>query len=338
MFINITNSNGLLKKTPRLSRKNTAVSEEDKNGLLGKFKTTLSHTRTKLGKGIAGLVLSQKGISDEFLEDVETQMLTSDVGIEATTESIENLRKKNNRKDLVDPAKFIQHLKTELIDILKPCEQQLEISKNKKPFVILVIGANGVGKTTTIGKLTKLYRKGGRKVMLAAGDTFRAAAIDQLQAWGEKNEVPVVSQKIGADSASVIFDAYQSAKAKGIDILIADTAGRVHTKDNLMNELEKISRVLKNQDQRLPDEVLLIIDSTTGQHALSQVANFKKATPISGIILTKLDGSAKGGVAFGLARKFNIPFRFVGVGEKVEDLIPFNSINFVEALFPDKDD
>ena len=314
------------------------MSSEDRNGFFRKLKTNLNHTRTRLGNGIAGLVMGQSNISNEFLEDVETQMLTSDLGVEATTEIIENLRRKIKRKDLVDPSKFMQHLKSEMIDILQPCEQQLKISQNTKPFVILVVGANGVGKTTTIGKLANLYREEGKKVMLAAGDTFRAAAIDQLQAWGNENGVPVVSQKIGADSASVIFDAYQSAKAKEIDVLIADTAGRVHTKDNLMNELEKIGRVLKNQDQRLPDEVLLIIDSTTGQNALSQVASFREAIPVSGIILTKLDGSAKGGIAFGLARKFGIPFRFVGVGEQIKDLLVFSSTDFVEALFPDNND
>jgi fused signal recognition particle receptor len=314
------------------------VSTEDKNGFFIKFKATLSHTRTRLGDGIAELVLRQKGISDEFLEDVETQMLTADIGIEATTEIIENLRKKMKRKDLVDPSKFMLHLKSEMIGILKPCEQQLEVTENTKPFVILVVGANGVGKTTTIGKLANLYREEGRKVMLAAGDTFRAAAIEQLQVWGDKNGIPVVSQKIGADSASVIYDAYQSAKAKEIDVLIADTAGRIHTKDNLMNELEKIGRVLKNQDQRLPDEVILIIDSTTGQNALSQVASFRGSIPVSGIILTKLDGSTKGGIALGLARKFRIPFRFVGVGEQIEDLLAFSSTDFVEALFPYNND
>ncbi len=314
------------------------MSTEDKNGFLSKFKATLNHTRTKLGDGIAELVLRQKGISDEFLEDVETQMLTADIGIEATTEIIENLRKKMKRKDLVDPSKFMLHLKSEMIGILKPCEQKLEVTENTKPFVILVVGANGVGKTTTIGKLANLYREEGRKVMLAAGDTFRAAAIEQLQVWGDKNGIPVVSQKIGADSASVIYDAYQSAKAKEIDVLIADTAGRIHTKDNLMNELEKIGRVLKNQDQRLPDEVILIIDSTTGQNALSQVASFRGSIPVSGIILTKLDGSTKGGIALGLARKFRIPFRFLGVGEQIEDLLAFRSTDFVEALFPDNND
>lgn len=314
------------------------MSIEDKNGFFSKFKATLNHTRTKLGNGIAGLVLGQKDISDEFLQDVETQMLTSDLGIEATTEIIENLRKKIKRKGPIDPSTFLLHLKSEMINILKPCEQQLEVSGNAKPFVILVIGANGVGKTTTIGKLANRYREEGKKVMLAAGDTFRAAAIDQLQAWGDANGIPVVCQKIGADSASVIYDAYQSAKAKEIDVLIADTAGRIHTKDNLMNELEKIGRVLKNQDQRLPDEVLLVIDSTTGQNALSQVASFREVIQVSGIILTKLDGSAKGGVAFGLARKFGIPFRFVGVGEQIKDLLTFSSADFVEALFPDTND
>ena len=314
------------------------MSIEDKNGFFSKFKATLNHTRTKLGNGIAGLVLGQKDISEEFLQDVETQMLTSDLGIEATTEIIENLRKKIKRKGSIDPSTFLLHLKSEMINILKPCEQQLEVSGNAKPFVILVIGANGVGKTTTIGKLANRYREEGKKVMLAAGDTFRAAAIDQLQAWGDANEIPVVCQKIGADSASVIYDAYQSAKAKEIDVLIADTAGRIHTKDNLMNELEKIGRVLKNQDQRLPDEVLLVIDSTTGQNALSQVASFREVIQVSGIILTKLDGSAKGGVAFGLARKFGIPFRFVGVGEQIKDLLTFSSADFVEALFPDTND
>jgi len=227
-------------------------------------------------------------------------------------------------------------LREELRAILAPCDVPLVIDTSKKPFVILMVGVNGVGKTTTIGKLAKRYQNEGHSVMLAAGDTFRAAAVEQLQVWGERNAVPVVAQQTGSDSASVIFDAFQSAKAKGIDILIADTAGRLHTKDNLMIELEKIVRVLKKQDARLPDEILLVLDSTTGQNALAQADSFHKSTTLTGLALTKLDGSAKGGVAFALAKRLGVPLRFIGVGEQIDDLRPFNAHDFVAALFGDE--
>jgi fused signal recognition particle receptor len=224
-------------------------------------------------------------------------------------------------------------LRKELTDILEPVDVPLIVKSQPKPFVILMVGVNGVGKTTSIGKLAKLYQSQGLNIMLAAGDTFRAAAVEQLQVWGERNSVPVVAQATGADSASVIFDAYQSAKAKNVDVLIADTAGRLHTKDNLMNELEKIVRVLKKQDERLPDEVLLVLDATTGQNAVNQAESFHKTTTLSGIALTKLDGTAKGGVVFALAKKLSLPIRFIGVGEKIDDLRPFNAKDYIDALF-----
>ena len=226
-------------------------------------------------------------------------------------------------------------LKQELQAILKPSSEPLQIPVSEIPFVLLVVGVNGVGKTTTIGKLAKKFQAEGRSVMLAAGDTFRAAAVEQLQVWGERNSVPVVAQATGADSASVIFDAAQSAKARNIDVLIADTAGRLHTKDNLLNELEKIVRVLKKQDERFPQEIMLVLDATTGQNALSQAESFNKATTLSGITLTKLDGTAKGGVVFALAKRLGLPIRFIGVGEQVDDLRPFDAEQFTNALFSD---
>ena len=226
-------------------------------------------------------------------------------------------------------------LKQELQAILKPSSEPLQIPESEIPFVLLVVGVNGVGKTTTIGKLAKKFQAEGRSVMLAAGDTFRAAAVEQLQAWGERNNVPVVAQATRADSASVIFDAAQSAKARNIDVLIADTAGRLHTKENLMIELEKIVRVLKKQDERFPQEIMLVLDATTGQNALNQAESFNKATTLSGITLTKLDGTAKGGVVFALAKRLGLPIRFIGVGEQVDDLRPFDAEQFTDALFSD---
>ena len=275
----------------------------------------------------------EKTIDAEFLEDIETLLLSADVGIEASDQIISRLKQQLDRKQLSAPSELLHALKVELQMILDPCEVPLHVNSSSKPFVILVVGVNGVGKTTTIGKLAKRLQSQGEKVMLAAGDTFRAAAVEQLQVWGDHNELPVVAQETGADSASVIFDAYQSAKAKEIDVLIADTAGRLHTKDNLMKELEKIVRVLKKQDERLPDEILLVLDATTGQNALSQAESFHASTEVTGITLTKLDGTAKGGVVFAIAKQLGLPIRFVGVGEQVDDLRPFEAQKFVAALF-----
>lgn len=313
-----------------------SVSEEATQGEAGIFarlKSGLSRTRSKLSDGLAEIVLGEKTIDLNLLEDIETQLLSADIGIDATDQIVDNLKKQLGRKQLADPEQFMAALRRELTAILEPVDVPLSISSEAKPFVILMVGVNGVGKTTSIGKLAKLYQSQGMSVMLAAGDTFRAAAVEQLQVWGERNSVPVVAQATGADSASVIFDAYQSAKAKNVDVLIADTAGRLHTKDNLMNELEKIVRVLKKQDERLPDEILLVLDATTGQNALAQAESFDKTTNLSGIALTKLDGTAKGGVVFALAKKLALPIRFIGVGEKIDDLRPFKAKDFVDALF-----
>lgn len=302
-------------------------------GFFSRLKSGLSRTRSKLSDGISDLVLGEKTIDEGLLDDIETQLLSADFGIDATDQIIENLRLRLGRKQLADPQEFLDALKQQLAQILEPCDIPLTINLESKPFVILMVGVNGVGKTTSIGKLTKQFQSQGLKVMLAAGDTFRAAAVEQLQVWGERSNVPVIAQATGADSASVIFDAYQSAKAKHIDVLIADTAGRLHTKENLMHELEKIVRVLKKQDERLPDEILLVLDATTGQNALSQAESFHKATTLSGIALTKLDGTAKGGVVFAIAKRLGLPIRFIGVGEQIDDLRPFNAQQFVDALF-----
>jgi fused signal recognition particle receptor len=318
-----------------------AVAEQteapSKRGFFGRLRDGLSRTRSKLSDGLGAVVLGRKEVDASLLEEVETQLLTADVGLEATDAIIDGLRARLGRKQLADADEFMAALREELRAILAPCDKPLVIDTSKKPFVILMVGVNGVGKTTTIGKLAKRYQSEGHSVMLAAGDTFRAAAVEQLQVWGERNAVQVVAQDTGSDSASVIFDAYQSAKAKGVDILIADTAGRLHTKDNLMTELEKIVRVLKKQDPRLPDEILLVLDSTTGQNALAQADSFNKSTTLTGLALTKLDGSAKGGVAFALAKRLGIPLRFIGVGEQIDDLRPFNAHDFVAALFGDEE-
>ena len=312
-------------------KKNPEVSKS--NEIFTRWKNGLSRTRSKISDGLAGIVLGEKTIDLNLLEEIESQLLSADIGIDATDQIIYNLKKQLGRKQLADPEQFMAALRQELTNILEPVDVPLIVKSQPKPFVILMVGVNGVGKTTSIGKLAKLYQSQGLNVMLAAGDTFRAAAVEQLQVWGERNSVPVVAQATGADSASVIFDAYQSAKAKNVDVLIADTAGRLHTKDNLMNELEKIVRVLKKQDERLPDEVLLVLDATTGQNAVNQAESFHKTTTLSGIALTKLDGTAKGGVVFALAKKLSLPIRFIGIGEKIDDLRPFNAKDYVDALF-----
>jgi fused signal recognition particle receptor len=316
----------------------TAVPEEiveDSPGgsLFARLRQSLSKTRSALSDSLSNLILGRKTIDQDLLDDIETQLLSADVGIEATDHIIQALTLKLGRKQLADPQALLDSLKAELAALLEPCDVPLVIDTSSKPYVILVVGVNGAGKTTTIGKLAKRLQQDGHKIMLAAGDTFRAAAVEQLKVWGERNEVPVVAQPTGSDSASVIFDAYQSAQAKGMDVLIADTAGRLHTKDNLMQELEKIVRVLKKLNPAVPQETLLVLDSTTGQNSLNQARSFHKSVQVTGIALTKLDGTAKGGMVFAIAKELHLPIRFIGVGEKVDDLRPFAAQQFVDALF-----
>ncbi|WP_191601458.1 signal recognition particle-docking protein FtsY [Marinomonas algicola] len=298
-----------------------------------RIKAGLSRTRNGFGNGLASLVVGRKQIDDELLEDIETQLLTADVGVDATQTLLASITDKLGRKELKDSDALLSSLKLELKEMLSESEKPLQTGQQEGPFVILMVGVNGVGKTTTIGKLTKKFQAEGKSVLLAAGDTFRAAAVEQLQVWGERNDVPVIAQHSGADSASVIFDAIESAKAKGIDIVIADTAGRLQNKSNLMNELSKVVRVMKKLDVNAPHEVMLVLDAGTGQNALSQAKLFTEAVGVSGITLTKLDGTAKGGIIFAIAKQFAIPIRFIGVGEQVDDLRPFVGEEFVDALF-----
>lgn len=302
-------------------------------GFFSRLKQGLSRTRSNLADGLGSLLGGRKIIDAELLDDIEMQLLTADVGIEATDQVISALTAKIKRNQLNDGDALMAQLQTELRDLLAPCTAPLAIPRETRPYVILVVGVNGVGKTTTIGKLARRFQQENRKVMLAAGDTFRAAAVEQLQTWGERNQVPVIAQASGSDSASVIFDAYQAAKARGIDVLIADTAGRLHNKANLMQELEKIVRVLKKQDDQLPHEVMLVLDATTGQNALSQAKSFNDSVKLTGLCLTKLDGTAKGGMVFAIANAMKLPIRFIGIGEQAEDLRPFDADQFVAALF-----
>jgi len=307
--------------------------EKESTGLFARLKQGLSKTRSSFGGAIANIVVGKKAIDDDLLEEIETQLLMADVGIEATGEIINDLTERLARKQLADSDALLAALRDDLAAMLEPSNVPLNIPVSDSPFVILVVGVNGVGKTTTIGKLTKRLQAEGRSVMLAAGDTFRAAAVEQLQVWGERNDIPVVAQHTGADSASVVFDALQSAQAKGIDVLIADTAGRLHNKDNLMEELAKIRRVLGKLDTAAPHEVLIVLDATTGQNALAQTEQFNKIIGLTGVALTKLDGTAKGGIIFSIANKTQLPIRFIGVGEGIDDLRPFVAKDFVEALF-----
>ena len=297
-----------------------------------RLRTQLQKTRGSLSGVLSSLAFGQKSKQD-VLEDVEASLLMADIGIETTTEIIKQLTDSLEREQLQDGEALSQTLKENLFAMLQPCSQPLQIPKQDEPFVILVVGVNGAGKTTSIGKLAHRLQAQGHSVMLAAGDTFRAAAVEQLQAWGERNNVQVVAQHSGADSASVIFDALQSAKAKGIDVLIADTAGRLHTKSNLMDELKKIKRIMGKLDESAPHEVLLILDAGTGQNALSQARLFNEAVNLTGLALTKLDGTAKGGVIFALANQLQVPIRFIGIGEGIADLQDFDARSFVDALF-----
>lgn len=312
------------------------VEEEPKAPTLSwaqRIKAGLSRTRSGLGDGLSSVILGSKKVDDDLLEELETQLLMADVGIDATQALVNGLTDKLNRKELKDSDTLLNTLKSDMTDILSDSQKTLEPVSKEGPFVILMVGVNGVGKTTTIGKLAKKYQAEGKSVMLAAGDTFRAAAVEQLQVWGERNNVPVVAQHTGADSASVIFDALESAKAKGVDIVIADTAGRLQNKENLMNELSKVVRVMKKIDENAPHEVMLVLDAGTGQNAISQAKLFSEAVGVSGITLTKLDGTAKGGIIFAIAKQFGLPIRYIGVGEQADDLRPFVAQEFVDALF-----
>lgn len=309
---------------------------EEKGRFFKRMKSGLSKTRKAMSSGIGTLLLGRREIDDELFEELEMQLVMADVGVEATRQVIDNLEQRVERQEMADGHALVRSLKQELENILEPCQDALNVTKPQNgPFVLLVVGVNGVGKTTTIGKMAKFYQQQGKSVMLAAGDTFRAAAVEQLQVWGERNDVPVIAQHTGADSASVIFDAVEAAKARGTDIIIADTAGRLHNKSNLMEELSKVVRVMQKLDVSAPHEVLLVLDAATGQNALSQAEHFRKAVGVTGVALTKLDGTAKGGVIFAIAKQLGLPIRFIGVGEQIDDLRPFRSEDFVEALFED---
>ena len=304
-----------------------------KPGFFSRIRQGLSKTRSGLSDGLANLLLGKKEIDDDLLEELETQLIMADVGVEATQDIMSRLTARVSRKELSDSDALYNALIGELQDTLGDVQAPLVIDSSKKPYVILMVGINGVGKTTTIGKLAKQFQSDGKNVMLAAGDTFRAAAVEQLQVWGERNNVPVIAQHTGADSASVLYDALEAAKARKVDVLIADTAGRLHTKDNLMQELEKVVRVMKKLDDSAPHEVMLVLDAGTGQNAINQARQFQQAVGVTGLTLTKLDGTAKGGIIFALARHFGLPVRYIGVGEGIDDLRPFNAEEFTRALF-----
>ena len=306
-----------------------------KEGFFARLKRSLVKTKQNLGSGFISLFRGKK-IDDDLFEELEEQLLIADVGVETTRKIITNLTEGASRKQLRDAEALYGLLKEEMSEILTKVEEPLNV-EGKTPFVILMVGVNGVGKTTTIGKLARQFEQQGKSVMLAAGDTFRAAAVEQLQVWGQRNEIPVIAQHTGADSASVIFDAIQAAKARNIDVLIADTAGRLQNKSHLMEELKKIVRVMKKLDVDAPHEVMLTIDASTGQNAISQAKLFHEAVGLTGITLTKLDGTAKGGVIFSVADQFSIPIRYIGVGERIEDLRQFNAGDFIEALFARED-
>lgn len=308
----------------------------EKQSLFARLKSGLSKTRHQFGDGIGRLLLGKKVIDAELLDELETLLLSADLGIETATDILQQLSDDLARNQLADGHAVLTALKSRLQNCLTIQAQPLDIKQTENlPFVILMIGVNGAGKTTTIGKLAKQYQKAGKKVMLAAGDTFRTAAVEQLQVWGERNQVPVIAQHTGADSASVIFDAFQAAKARGIDVLIADTAGRLHTQHNLMEELKKVKRVLQKIDANAPHETMLVLDAGIGQNALTQARQFHAAMGLTGITMTKLDGTAKGGILFAIAHELRIPFRYLGIGEGIDDLRPFDAAQFVNAIFDD---
>lgn len=311
----------------------TPTADTTPQGFFAKLKQSLTKTRATFSSGLARLFLGKKELDQALLDDIETALLTADVGVETTQQLIDTLTHKLARQELRDAQAAFQCLQEEMKQILRPCAQPLTSLPDAKPYVILVVGINGSGKTTTIGKLANYFKQQHKNIMLAAGDTFRAAAIEQLQVWGDRNQVPVIAQQPGADTAAVIYDALEAAKARNTHVLIADTAGRLHTQSNLMAELQKVKRVLGKIDPNAPHETLIVLDATLGQNALNQVKQFNEAIGITGIVLTKLDGTAKGGIIFAIAKQTQIPIRFIGVGESIQDLRPFQADDFVDALF-----
>jgi fused signal recognition particle receptor len=294
----------------------------------------LEDTRKQLGKRLGALLSNRSSIDEDLLDEIETTLITADVGVQAALEITRNLRAAIANKVITGTEQVLPAVQAELYEIIESCEQFLAVDEERKPFVILMVGVNGAGKTTTIGKLAQRFKEDGLSVMLAAGDTFRAAAVEQLKSWGERNDIPVVAQGTGADSAAVVFDALQSAKARNIDVLIADTAGRLHTQSNLMEELKKIHRVMGRIDESAPHEIMLVVDAGTGQNALNQAREFNQAVGLTGITVTKLDGTARGGVLFGIAHELGLPIRYIGVGEAAKDLRPFDAGSFVNAILP----
>ena len=317
-------------KTPKTPSEDAAIKAP---GVLTRLRERLARTRASLGDALGDLLSGSRQIDDDLLEQIETLLLSADVGVDATRRIIDDLTARARRKELSDPEALGKALRSQLADILHTVEAPGAEPMPGRPLVILMVGINGAGKTTTIGKLARRFKAEGLSVMLAAGDTFRAAAVEQLQTWGQRNDVPVIAQATGADSASVIYDGLEAATARKADVLIADTAGRLHTKSNLMDELVKISRVMKKIDPSAPHEVLLVVDAGTGQNALNQAVEFNNAVGLTGIALTKLDGTAKGGIVFAIAERVAVPIRFIGVGEGIEDLRPFDADEFVKALF-----
>ncbi|MDH5377292.1 MAG: signal recognition particle-docking protein FtsY [Gammaproteobacteria bacterium] len=320
---------GFKKKATKSDKSNDKTTEP---GFFSRIKKGLSRTRSQFTSGITSFLPENGKIGDDVIEELETLLLMSDAGIDATQQIIEQLQTRLDKKQLNDSKALFEALSEDMLSLIQGVELPLSIDTTQKPFVILMVGINGVGKTTTIGKLAKFYQDQGHKIMLAAGDTFRAAAVEQLETWGERNDVPVISQHRGADPAAVIYDALSAAKARDIDILIADTAGRLHTQSNLMEELKKIKRVIQKIDASAPHEIMLVLDAGTGQNALNQAKEFDQAVGLSGITLTKLDGTAKGGIVFALAKQLGVPIRFIGIGERAEDLRPFEAKPFVAAL------
>lgn len=319
-----------------IQKTNEYMTDKEKTGFFARLRSRLNKGDSWLTRDIGELVSGRK-IDEDTLDELETRLLMADVGMEATTRIIRSLEKKISRKEVNDLDALMVALKNVLLEILAPVQQRLFFEAEEKPFVLLMTGVNGVGKTTTIGKLARQLKDDGKRVMLAAGDTFRAAAIEQLQVWGQRNDVPVIAQQHGADPAAVVHDAVQTAKSRGSDVLIIDTAGRLHTQAGLMDELKKVRRVIERLMPDAPHEVLLVLDATTGQNALNQAKQFHAAANVSGLVVTKLDGSAKGGILFALAERMALPIRYIGIGEKVEDLAPFNAEAFVDALLAHTD-
>ena len=317
---------------PQSSESADKAGDQSKAGLFSRLASGLKRTRSGLTEGVASLVLGQKEIDDDILEEIEALLLTADVGIEATETIINDLTQRLHRKQLNDADALFAALTEDMHAILDPVCSPLIIPESDRPFVLLMVGMNGAGKTTTIGKLAKRFQNQGHSVMLAAGDTFRAAAVEQLQEWGRRNEIPVIAQQSGADTASVIYDALQAAQSRKIDVLIADTAGRLHTQSNLMEELKKVRRVITKLDATAPHEVMIVLDASVGQNAVMQAKQFKEAVGVSGVTLTKLDGTAKGGVIFAIAKQLGLPVRFIGIGESIDDLREFDANDFISAL------